>query len=100
MILTDLALENTALHLAAHQNDEDLVRLLLNNDASVIVQNSKRMVPNGFTTNMNIIKLLNHKASEYESRAIRQRNKLPHEIVIFRPKDFPLFLFFANFWDL
>ena len=46
------------------------MRLLLVNKASVIVQNSKGMFPNGFTTNMNIIRLLNKKASEYENRGL------------------------------
>jgi hypothetical protein len=37
-----------------------------------VVQNSKKMVPNGFTTNMAIIKMLNKKASEYENKAIKK----------------------------
>lgn len=68
-------LENTALHSAALINNEELVRLLLANKASVVVQNSKKMVPNGFTTNMNIIKLLNKKASEYENKAMKKMNR-------------------------
>lgn len=74
--------ENTALHNAALINNEELVRTLLNAKASVIVQNSKKMVPNGFTTNMNIIKMLNKKASEYESNAIKKMTRKRKEVSV------------------
>lgn len=71
---------NTALHFAALKNNEEIVRILLNNGANVIVKNCRKMVPNGFTTSTKIIDILNKQANRLENETLRQRAVLNQNI--------------------
>ena len=46
--------QSTALHIAALQSNKNMVVFLLDNGANTRIENCKRMVPNGITTNIKI----------------------------------------------
>ena len=65
--------QSTALHIAALQSNQNMVVFLLENGANTRIENCKRMVPNGITTNIKIIKILSDHDYKMEQELLKKK---------------------------
>ena len=65
--------QSTALHIAALQSNKNMVVFLLDNGANTRIENCKRMVPNGITTNIKIIKILSDHDYKMEQELLKKK---------------------------